>query len=218
MAEYRPERVLFLGDDSSSTEAALAKFRVASLFADAYAEGLWSAEIASGTKVAASTIRERRNYKLSFAILRNTVRGSVELQHVRRHHTANVIEETFETTTEESDIGRACRCWCNSIETAVPWSEWYWTTQCRFPAGTWIVHQETAAQAIPQREPWPREHVVCSAYPDPFAITLAASGGCSYSFFDLSRIARILYVSDCVFLPSKLTTHSSFALSPRKSA
>src|ERR1035438_6761179 len=74
-----------------------------------------------------------------------------------------------------------CHCWCNSIETAVPWSEWYWTTQCRSPAGTWIVRQETVAQAIPQREPWPREDVVCSAYPYPFAITLAASGGCSYS-------------------------------------
>lgn len=35
-----------------------------------------------------------------------------------------------------------------------------------------------------------------------------------YSLLGLSRMARILYVSDCIFFPSKLTAHSNFALSP----
>src|SRR4029077_17603209 len=35
-----------------------------------------------------------------------------------------------------------------------------------------------------------------------------------WAVLGLLRMARILYVSDCVFFPSRLTTHCNFALSP----
>lgn len=39
-----------------------------------------------------------------------------------------------------------------------------------------------------------------------------------YLLAGLSKTPRILYVSDCIFLPSRLTGQINFALSPLKSA
>jgi len=54
----------------------------------------------------------------------------------------------------------------------------------------------------------------------PGCVTVRSGQPCAGFFMDywsplgLSRMARILYVSDCIFFPSRLTTHINFALSP----
>ena len=47
---------------------------------------------------------------------------------------------------------------------------------------------------------------------------MAAAERCRRAATIMDRTARILYVSDSIFLPSMLTSHFSLALSPLKSA
>ena len=86
---------------------------------------------------------------------------------------------------------------------------WALTFSMKVPTRTWVWDFLRAAPGIAMEQPRTRHSLrSCKALYEVYF----------WSLLGFPRTARILYVYDCIFFPSRLTTHSSFALSPLNSA